>query len=136
MTWLSVKEVALLMEVTLIAVSKTIYNVKFKFGFVLCNGGECGKVIQVALESLPQHIQDKYHKLLDEAERQECAALITECTDKQREAADHKAGIVHEFELSGMSGTRFIEQYNEQSGETVTLNQLYDWGNADLTKAA
>lgn len=124
------------MGITLMAVRKSVYNGKFQFRFVDGKGGNSGKVIQVALESLPQHIQDKYHKLLDEAERQECAALITECTDKQREAADHKAGIVHEFELSGMSGKRFIEQYNEQSGETVTLNQLYDWGNADLTKAA
>lgn len=127
MTWLSVKEVALLMRITVMAVRKGVYNGKFQFQFVDGIGGKSGKVIQIALESLPQHIQDKYHQFLDEAERQECTEVINNCTDKHREAADHKAGIVHEFELSGMSGKRFIEQYNEQNGESVSLDQLYDW---------
>lgn len=127
MTWLSVKEVALLMRITVMAVRKGVYNGKFQFQFVDGIGGKSGKVIQIALESLPQHIQDKYHHILDEAERQECTEVINNCTDKQRESADHKAGIVHEFELSGMSGKRFIEQYNKQSGESVSLDQLYDW---------
>lgn len=127
MTWLSVKEVALLMRITVMAVRKGVYNGKFQFQFVDGIGGKSGKVIQIALESLPQHIQDKYHQILDEAERQECTEAITNCTDKQRESADHKASIVHEFELSGMSGKRFIEEYNKQSGESVSLDQLYDW---------
>lgn len=127
MIWLSAKEASLLMGITVRAVRKNVYNGKFQFQFIDGKGGNSGKVIQIALESLPQHIQDKYHKLLDEAERKECAELITDYTDKQREAADHKARIVHEFDLSGMSGKRFIEQYNKQSGESVSLDQLYDW---------
>lgn len=126
MTWLNVMEVSLLMCITATAVRKNAYNGTYQFQYI--NGvGQGGKVLQIALESLPQHAQAKYHKLLDEAERQECTETITNCTDKQREAADHKASIVHEFELSGMSGKRFIEEYNKQNGENVTLNQLYDW---------
>lgn len=127
MTWLSVKDVSLLMRITVMAVRKGVYNGKFQFQLVDGRGGNSGKVLQIALESLPQHAQEKYHMLLDEAERQKCTEVITNCTDKQREAADHKASIVHEFELSGMSGKRFIEQYNEQNGESVSLDQLYDW---------
>lgn len=126
MIWLNVMEVSLLMCTTATAVRKNAYNGTYQFQYI--DGiGQGGKVIQIALESLPQYAQDEYNRLHDETERQECAELITDCTDKQREAADHKARIVHEFELSGMSGKRFIEQYNEKSGESVSLNQLYDW---------
>lgn len=114
MTWLSITEASLLLRISPRAIRKRIEA--YQFQYVDGIGGNKGKVLQIALESLPQHIQDKYHNLLDEAERQECAALITDCTDKQREAADRKARIVHEFDLSGMSGKRFIEQYNEKSG--------------------
>lgn len=124
MTWLSVNEVSLLLELTPRAIRKRVEAYQFQY---IDGVGQGGKVLQIALESLPPFAQEKYHMLLDEAEQQECSEVITNCTDKQREAADHKAGIVHEFELSGMSGKRFLEQYNEQNGETVTLNQLYDW---------
>lgn len=97
------------------------------FRYVNGRGGNSGKVLQIALESLPRYAQEKYHILLDETERQECAALITDCTDKQRETADRKARIIHEFDLSGVSGRLFIEQYNKQNGESVSLDQLYDW---------
>ena len=126
MTWLSVNEVSLLLELTPRAIRKRVEAYQFQY---IDGVGQGGKVLQIALESLPPFAQEKYHMLLDEAERQECAEHITDCTEKQREAADHKARIVHEFELSGMSGKRFIEQYNEQSGESVSLNQLYDWRN-------
>lgn len=129
MTWLSVIEVALLMGITAMAVRKNAYSGKYQFRYIDGKGGNSGKVLQIALESLPLYAQDEYNRLLDETERQECTEAITNCTDKQREAADHKASIVHEFELSGMSGKRFIEQYNKQSGESVSLNQLYDWRN-------
>lgn len=126
MTWLNVIEVSLLLGITAMAVRKKAYIGKYQFRYI--DGvGQGGKVLQIALESLPQHAQEKYHMLLDEAERQKCTEVVTDCTDKQRESADHKASIVHEFELSGMSGKRFIEQYNKQSGESVSLNQLYDW---------
>lgn len=126
MTWLNVMEVSLLSGITVMAVRKNAYNGKYLIQYI--DGiGQGGKVLQIALVSLPQHAQEKYHIFLDEAERQECSELITNCTDKQREAADRKARIVHEFDLSGVSGKRFIEQYNEQSGENVSLDQLYDW---------
>lgn len=106
MTWLSVNEVSLLLGLTPRAIRKRVKTFQFQY---IGGMGQGGKVLQIALESLPQQAQEKYHMLLDEVERQECTEAITNCTDKQRESADHKASIVHEFELSGMSGKRFIE---------------------------
>lgn len=124
MTWLSVNEVALLLELTPRAIRKRIETYQFQY---IDGIGQGGKVLQIALESLPLLAQEKYHMLLDEAEQQECSELITNCTEKQRQAADHKAQVVHEFDFSGVSGRRFLEQYNAQNGESVSLNQLYDW---------
>lgn len=132
MIFLTVKEVSRLVGVQERTIRNNVQRGKYgdeNKGFVYINGrgGYRGKILKIALESLPQFAQDRYNQLQCVGIQQDCIELLKKCNDKQRELVDHKIQIIHEFEFSGLSGKRFLEQYNERNGETVTLNQLYDW---------
>lgn len=62
MTWLKVKEAARLLDLTDSAIKKAIKKNKYEFRHV--EGiGRGGVQIEIALESLPQEVQDKYNNI-------------------------------------------------------------------------
>lgn len=123
MIWINVNQVSELLSITDRAVRKQAYNGIFKYCYIT-GRGKGGKVLQIALESLPQSAQDKYNgidKPLDQSN------YISDFTGTQRAAAEKKCRIVRMFQSSGISGKRFIEDYNAENSDTISLNQLYDW---------
>lgn len=123
MIWINVNQVSELLSITERAVRKQANNGILKYRYVT-GRGKGGKVLQIALESLPQSAQDKYNgidKPLDPSR------YLSDFTGTQREAAERKCRIVRMFQSSGKSGKRFIEDYNAENGDTISLNQLYDW---------
>ncbi len=123
MIWVNVNQVSKLLSITDRAVRRQVYNGVFEYRYIT-GRGKGGKVLQIALESLPQSAQDKYNgidKPLDQSN------YLTDFTVAQQEAAEKKCRIVRMFQSSGKSGKRFIEDYNAESGGTISLNQLYDW---------
>ncbi len=95
MTWLKVREVAELLEVTDSAIKKAVKKNKYKYRHV--DGiGQGGKQIEIALESLPQEAQNKYNNVQEEITYKE----VTQFTGKQREEANFKALIVEKYRKS------------------------------------
>lgn len=123
MIWINVNQVSELLSITDRAVRKQANNGILEYRYVT-GRGKGGKVLQIALESLPQSAQDKYNgidKPLDPS------SYLSDFTGTQREAAEKKCRIVRMFQSSGKSGKRFLEDYNAESGDIISLNQLYDW---------
>ena len=90
MIWVNVNQVSELLSITDRAVRKQAYNGIFKCRYV-AGKGRGGKVLQIALESLPQSAQDKYNgidKPLDPT------SYLSDFTDNQREEAEKKCRIV------------------------------------------
>ena len=92
MTWLKVKEVAKILNLTDSAIKKAIKKNKYEYRHV--EGiGRGGVQIEIALESLPQEAQDKYNNVQKEQAHND----MMQFTGKQREEANFKALIVENY---------------------------------------
>lgn len=86
--------------------------------------GRGGRVLQIALESLPQAAQDRYHGMTP------TPASVLQYTGKQRDGANLKAWIVEQHRQSGLSVKEFISTYNadlEPEEQPINESQLYRW---------
>ena len=118
---LTVKEVSELLNISERAVQKAVSAGKYKS--VTINGvGRGGKQLLISLESLPQEAQDRYNSVEKEPE-----LLIERYSLTQIKEAEYKASIVLDFQRSGVSAEKFIQDFNIRNGENFTNKQLYKW---------
>jgi len=120
LTWLTVKQVSELLDIGARAVRKA----KSKYEYRHVDGvGRGGKQLQIALESLPQAAQDRYHG--KEREQQD----ILHYTGKQRDEANEKAWIVVQYHQSGLSPDKFVEKFNAENPpeDAITKSKLFRW---------
>lgn len=118
---LTVKEVSELLNISERAVQKAVSAGKYKS--VTINGvGRGGKQLLICLESLPQEAQDRYNGVEKEPE-----LLIERYSLTQIKKAEYKASIVLDFQRSGVSAEKFIQDFNACNGENFTNKQLYKW---------
>ena len=104
MTWLKVKEVAKILNLTDSAIKKAIKKNKYEYRHV--EGiGRGGVRIEIALESLPQEAQDKYNNVQKEQAHND----MMQFTGKQREEANFKALIVENYQKSQRSPDDYID---------------------------
>lgn len=129
MTWLKVKEVAELLEMTERGVRKSATQLnKYEYRYV--DGvGRGGKQIVIALESLPQEAQDTYNGKEREAQN----SIYMSLTADQRKKVDFKLNVVlkyREFKRAYPKAdkmTEFLKQYNEQTENILTKRQINHW---------
>ena len=120
---LTVKEVSELLNISERAVQKAVSAGKYKS--VTINGvGRGGKQLLILLESLPQEAQDKYNGV---NVGQEPELLIERYSLTQIKEAEYKASIVLDFQRSGVSADKFLQDFNRTNNECVTTGQLYLW---------
>lgn len=123
LTWLKVKEVAELLELTDSAIKKAVSKNKYEYRHVK-GKGRGGIQIEIALESLPLDVQNRYNHIQDEAAYKE----IMQYTGKQREEANFKALIVERYQQSPLSVDDFIKDFNERNpDDRITRSQLFRW---------
>lgn len=124
MTWLKVKEVAELLEMTERGVRKSATQLN-KYEYRHVEGkGRGGIQIEIALESLPQEAQNKYNHVQEEVAYKE----VTQFTGKQREEANFKALIVEQYKRSQLSPDDFVKDFNDRNPDSViTKSQLFRW---------
>ena len=123
MTWLKVKEVAKILNLTDSAIKKA--NKKNKYEYRHVEGiGRGGVRIEIALESLPQEAQDKYNNVQKEQAHND----MMQFTGKQREEANFKALIVENYQKSQRSPDDYIKDFNERNPDSmITKSQLFRW---------
>lgn len=120
---LTVKEVSELLNISERAVQKAVSAGKYKS--VTINGvGRGGKQLLISLESLPQEAQDRYNGV---NVGQEPELLIERYSLTQIKEAEYKASIVLDFQRSGVSADKFLQNFNQTNNECVTTGQLYLW---------
>lgn len=121
MIWLTVKEVSDILNITERAVRKNCLSGKYQYHYE--DGVGCGgKQLLISLESLPQEAQDRYNGVEKEPE-----LLIERYSLTQIKEAEYKASIVLDFQRSGVSAEKFIQDFNVRNGENFTNKQLYKW---------
>lgn len=125
MIWLTINQAATLLGVTNRAVRKKLSA--YQSRTIHSKGGNGGKVFQIALESLPQEAQDRYNGANEQQNSCSFTDYLSTYTGEQRKAASVKCEIVKMFQGSGLSGKRFVEEYNSMNDEHISTNQLYDW---------
>ena len=107
LTWLKVKEVAKILNLTDSAIKKAIKKNKYEYRHV--EGiGRGGVRIEIALESLPQEAQDKYNNVQKEQAHND----MMQFTGKQREEANFKALIVENYQKSQRSPDDYIKDFD------------------------
>ncbi|MDE7363907.1 MAG: Mu transposase C-terminal domain-containing protein, partial [Ruminococcus sp.] len=84
--------------------------------------GRGGKQLLISLESLPHEAQDRYNGVEKEPE-----LLIERYSLMQIKDAEYKASIVLDFQRSGVSADKFIQDFNARNNENFTTRQLYQW---------
>lgn len=119
---LTVKEVSEILNISERAVRKNCLSGKYDCIYVNGRGGNSGKNILISLESLPQEAQDRYNGIEKEPE-----LLIERYSLTQIKEAEYKASIVLDFQRSGVSAEKFIQDFNARNGENFTTRQLYYW---------
>ena len=119
---LTVKEVSEILNISERAVRKNCLSGKYDCVYVNGRGGNSGKNILISLESLPQEAQDRYNGVEKEPE-----LLIERYSLTQIKEAEYKASIVLDFQRSGTSAEKFIQDFNARNGENFTNKQLYKW---------
>ena len=118
--WITTKESAELEQTTQRTIRRNIQ--KYQHRYVNCQGGNRGQKYEIALESLSQTAQDRYHNIKREQEDILCY------TGKQREAANYKAWTVVNYQRSGLSVNEFVLKHNEEyHDEPITKNKLFRW---------
>lgn len=127
MEWLFVNEVSKLYSLTERAIREKAYKGDFgdlDKGYRFIKGkGRGGKQIQIALESLPETAQARYH---GEKQPQED---ILQYTGKQRAEADFRALVVAEYQHSGLSPDEYVEKFNvgNPPEDAITTSKLFRW---------
>jgi len=119
LTWITSQRVAALLGVSVRAVqtAKTKYEHRYVKG-----KGRGGKQLQIALESLPQEAQDRYHGMQLEP------VDVFQFTGKQRENADWKAFIVLDYQHSSLSPDDYVLNHNSREPEdAISTSQLFRW---------
>ena len=124
MTWLKIKDVAILMGMTERGVRKSATQLnKYEYRHVK-GKGRGGTQIEIALESLPQEAQDKYNNVQKEQAHND----MMQFTGKQREEANFKALIVENYQKSQQSPDDYIKDFNERNPDSmITKSQLFRW---------
>ena len=118
---LTVKEVSEILNISERAVRKNCFSEKYQYHYE--NGiGRGGKQLLISLESLPQEAQDRYNGIEKEPE-----LLIERYSLTQIKEAEYKASIVLDFQRSGTSAEKFIQDFNQKNNEYFTIRQLYHW---------
>ena len=108
MIWLTVKETSKLMGISVDGVKKAVYSDRVTYRYE--NGvGRGGKQLLICLESLPQEAQDRYNSKNIE---QEPELLIERYSLMQIKEAEYKESIVLDFQRSGMSADKFVQEFN------------------------
>ena len=120
MTWLSTKEVAELIGVNIRTIERRCFQYEYRH---VKGKGRGGKQIQIALESLPETAQARYH---GEKQPQED---ILQYTGKQRAEADFRALVVAEYQHSGLSPDEYVEKFNAENPpeDAITTSKLFRW---------
>ena len=127
MTWLKVKEVAKILNLTDSAIKKAIKKNKYEYRHV--EGiGRGGVRIEIALESLPQEAQDKYNNVQKEQAHND----MMQFTGKQREEANFKALIVENYQKSQRSPDDYIKDFNERNPDSMIQSPSSFAGNASI----
>lgn len=124
MTWLKVKEVAELLRMTERGVRKVATQLS-RYEYRHVEGiGRGGIQIEIALESLPMEVQNRYNHIQEETVYGE----ITHYTGKQREEANFKALIVERYRQSHLSPDDFVRDFNRRNPEdAITKSKLFRW---------
>ncbi|MDE5557450.1 MAG: hypothetical protein K2J32_07125 [Ruminococcus sp.] len=118
---LTVKEASEILNITERAVRKNCFSGKYQYHYE--NGvGRGGKQLLISLESLPQEVQNRYNGVEKKPE-----LLIERYSLTQIKKAEYKASIVLEFQRSGVSAEKFIQDFNANNGENFTNKLLYKW---------
>lgn len=130
--WLKPNTVAVLENITERSVRRNAKNGKYgeeTEGFRYLDGkGRGGKILEIALESLPQAAQDRYNNI--DTPRTSHDEMMSKYTGKQRETANYHAQIVKEYQQSGLSPDKFVSKHNsENPDDTITKSQLFRWQN-------
>lgn len=127
MTWLSTKEVATLLNIS-DRTARTYAKSRYKYREVR-GRGKGGIQIEVALESLPQPVQDKYNGIQEEKPNS-----YIYLTAKQRENVDYKFNIItkyKEFKETCPEANKlemFLSRYNEEHPQKpITRRMLLHW---------
>ena len=120
---LTVKETSEIMNISERAVKKNCLSEKYQYHYE--DGvGRGGKQLLICLESLPQEAQDRYN---GKNVGQEPELLIKRYSLTQIKESEYKASIVLDFQRSGVSAEKFIQDFNQTNNECVTTGQLYLW---------
>lgn len=127
MEWLFVKEIAKLYNLTERAIREKASRGDFGelgHGYRYIKGkGRCGKVMQIAYDSLGQAEKDKYNHV------DTTPQPILEFTGKQRVEADFKAFVVADYQHRGLSPDEFVRCFNDEnpSKDAITKSKLFRW---------
>lgn len=127
--WISSAELAALLGVTLRSVTKfQAENGKYMTRYIP-GKGRGGKVLEFALSSLPEEIQEKYCELhnIPLPESDEYNGYERKYSGNQKEKASFRAGVIHKYWRSGKSAAAFVRSFNEQSEIRISEWQLRDW---------
>lgn len=123
MTLLSTQDAAKLLNITTRAVELRVERGVYQYKYVE-GRGRGGRQLRIALESLPQAAQDRYHGIEKERREEE----LTQFTNTQLHAANEKKGCVLEYWRSGLSPAEFVTQRNAMGYYApITEGQLYAW---------
>ena len=134
MIWLSTKKIAELEQTSERTVQCKIKEGGYEHTQAVNGKGRGGKVLKIALESLPQSVQNHYHAQQTGQQRQQAAQQtqkILSYTGAQRQAADRKAWIVTQYWQSGLSPNEFITDYNVNNPDCLenpmNIHKLMRW---------
>lgn len=122
MTWLTVQEAASSCGVTDSAIKKAVKLNRYQYRYV-DGKGRGGKQLRIALESLPEKAQARYHGELRPP------IDILQYTGKQREEANAKAWVVEQYHQSELSPEEFVCWFNTNNPpeEAITKSKLFRW---------
>ena len=124
MTWLSTQQAAELCAMDVSTIQKSVKQNKYQSRYVK-GVGRGGRVLEVALESLPDYAQARY---FDEPIPEETASTLMEYPATKRNTANLRAQIVNEYRASPLSPDEYIERHNQENPDNIiTKSQFYRW---------
>lgn len=131
MVWLAFEDVCNLLNISPRTGRRYIKNNIYLIRYV--NGiGRGGKILQIALESLPQEAQDRYHGNKPEQDTSGQAYLYMTAKQREEVSIKHNAVIDYREHKQVWPGTdklvSFIAIYNKRNPENpITKNQILSW---------
>lgn len=123
MTLITTKTAANLLNVSVRAVELQVKRGIYKYEYI-AGPGRGGRQLRIALESLPQAAQDRYHGIKKERKEEE----LSKFSNDQLHEANEKKGCVLEYWRSGLSPEDFVARRNADGYYSpITVGQLYAW---------